>query len=407
MLRVISSTLLLILIGAVSFVAAQVKSSVVPGDVVSVSADKIVVKGKDGNVLDAVISAKTEYKRVAAEKPEFSTAAAAAFTDINVGDSVVITGVLSEDKKTMPVKTVYLMTKSDINQKHAKDVEQWRTRGIAGKVASVNTQTNQVTVEVRGLTGTTNLVLTPKPNANFKRYAPNSIRFDEAKDSNLEEIKAGDMLRALGDKSSDGASFAAEQIVTGAFQTVAGTVKSVDAEKNEVVITDLNTKKEVTVMLTGAVLLKKFPAEQAERMAGMQMAMNGGGGDGPRPPGSGAPQGQGQGQRPAGQGNPNGGGQGAGPQRQFGMRPGGAAGGSIDEMLDRFPNITAADLKAGEMIAVSSTKAAAGDKIKAIKFLAGVEPFLRMAQAGANRPNGQRGGGADFNIPGLDGIGFP
>ncbi len=57
------------------------------------------------------------------------------------------------------------------------------------------------------------------------------------------------------------------------------------------------------------------------------------------------------------------------------------------------------------MIAVSSTKNSAADRIRAIKLLAGVEPFLRMAQAG----NGKRAGGVEggFSIPGLDGIGFP
>jgi hypothetical protein len=88
------------------------------------------------------------------------------------------------------------------------------------------------------------------------------------------------------------------------------------------------------------------------------------------------------------------------------MGPGGRAGG-IDEMLERFPTITASDLKVGDMIAVSSTRSGSMDKISAIKLLAGVEPFIRAAQASGNmqqRP-GQQGGG--FNIPGLDGFDSP
>jgi hypothetical protein len=78
-------------------------------------------------------------------------------------------------------------------------------------------------------------------------------------------------------------------------------------------------------------------------------------------------------------------------------------------MLERFPNITAADLKAGDVIAVSSSKTDNVDRVTAIKLLAGVEPFLRAAQA-ANA-GGRRGGGnsgqGDFTIPGLDGFGGP
>jgi hypothetical protein len=62
------------------------------------------------------------------------------------------------------------------------------------------------------------------------------------------------------------------------------------------------------------------------------------------------------------------------------------------------------------MIAVSSTKTATADRLNAIKLLAGVEPFLKAAQAsGGNNGGGQRGGGGqgNFNIPGLDGIDFP
>ena len=90
------------------------------------------------------------------------------------------------------------------------------------------------------------------------------------------------------------------------------------------------------------------------------------------------------------------------------MGPGGRGGG-IDEMLERFPTISAADLKVGDMIAVSSTKNGSEDHISAIKLLAGVEPFIRAAQASGNLQGAGRGaqGGGGFNIPGLDGFDVP
>lgn len=83
--------------------------------------------------------------------------------------------------------------------------------------------------------------------------------------------------------------------------------------------------------------------------------------------------------------------------------------GGIDDMLERFDNITVADLKVGDTIAVSSTKTANADRLTAIKLLSGVEPFLKAAQmaaAGGQRP-GQGGVSGSFTIPGLDGIGGP
>ncbi len=389
------------LFGQTSTPDVRLKPSVISGDVTVIDASKLIVSTKEG-LVQANIVDKTEFKRVAADKPSLATAAPATRADIGVGDRVAVSGVMAEDKKSMPARTVFLMSKSDISQHRAKEAEQWKVRGIAGRVTAVNASTNQFTVEIRTLMGSSSAVVTPKEKARFLRYAPDSVRFDEAKPSSIADIKTGDMIRALGDKNADGTAFAADEIVSGAFQTVAGTVKSIDAAKNEVVITNLQTKKDVTVSLASATTLKKFPAEMAERLAGFQ-----GGGGGMRPPGGGSgapPAGGGQNAggppRTEGQGGTPGGGQGRG---GFGGRAGG-----IDDMLDRFPNITAADLKAGDMIAVSSSKSGDPSRINAIKLLAGVEPFIRMAQASSAGGRGQgQGVSGGFSIPGMDGIGFP
>ena len=380
---------------AVSAQTEGVKASLVPGDVVSISDKQIVIKTKDAP-LNVELTPKTEFKRVSAERPSIASAVPSALADIVVGDKVVVSGVFGDDKSKLPARTVYLMAKSDIAQRNAKEAEKW-SRGISGKVASVNSQTGQISVEVRNLMGSTTVVITPKEGAAFKRYAPNSVKYSEAVESSVGAVQAGDMIRAAGDKSADGLSLAAEEIVTGAFQTIAGTVKSIDVEKNEVVITNLQTKKDVTVALGTASVMKKFPEEFAQRMVQFQGAGMQGGGPGARPAGTPGGSQPVQTAPPAGsQGQPG------GPVR---MMPGGGRGGGIDEMLERFPSITAADLKAGDMIAVSSTKNGTLDKISAIKLLAGVEPFIRAAQASGQQGRGGQQGG--FNIPGLDGFDVP
>ena len=374
--------------GIVSFVSAQtpsggIKPSVATGDVVSINKSEIVLQTKDGQI-DITLSEKTDYKRVPPDNPSLKAAVSSAFSDIGSGDKLMVTGFFSEDKKTLPARAVYLMTKSDIAQKQAKEHERWSTRGISGRIVSVNAQTGQINIEIRGLLNATAVVLTPKADVKFLRYAPNSVKYDEAIASSFAELQKGDMVRALGDKSLDGASFAAEEIISGAFQTVAGTVKTVDSVKNEVVITDLQTKKDVTVALGSASVLKKFPAEMAQRMATAQTAGARTGGQGSGSQTANGPGGQGQ------------------PQGSPGRSGGGQRSGGIDDMLERFPNITVADLKPGDMIAVSSTKNGNVDRITAIKLLAGVEPFIRAAQATGG---GQRS--QSLSIPGLEGLDFP
>lgn len=384
--RILSSLVLIAVSGLFAAANGQTKLSLAAGEVLSIDSGKILLK-TDGGQLTVVLSETTEYKRVSPDNPSLKSAVAAAFGDIGSGDKLVVTGIYSEDRSSLPAHAVYLMSKADIAQKHAKESEQWRARGVAGRVTSVNKDTNQISVEVRGLMGSTTVVLTPKADARFKRYAPNSVKYSEALASSIADVQPGDMLRALGDRSADGTSFAAEEVLTGAFRTLAGTIKSVDAEKNEIVITDIQANKDVTISLASATTLKRFPEQMAQMMAARQ---NGGGSPGaagpPRPnPGAAAQPG-------AAGGQPRG--------------PGGQRGiGGIDDMLDRFPNITAADLKPGDMIAVSSSRGSNLDRIMAIKLLAGVEPFIRAAQAAAMQ---QRGGQSapSLNIPGLDGVDF-
>jgi len=374
----------------------SMKPVIVPGEVTSIDAGKVTVNTKDG-AMEIALNDKTEYKRVSAEKPSLSTATPVALTDISVGDKVAISVIFGADKKPQPARTVYLMTKADIAQKQTKESAEWRTRGIAGRVTAIDALASKITVEQRGLMGTTNVVVTPKENIKYLRYAPDSVKYSEAKVSSISEIKPGDMLRALGDKSADGTTMTAEEIVSGAFQTRAGTVKSIDTAKNEIVVTDLATKKDFTIAVIPSSILKQFPAEQAQRMAQFQM---GGQGGGFRPGG----QGQGNANAPAANANPPANGNGARPGFGGGMRPGGGAG--LDDMLDRFPTIGPADLKAGDVIAVSSTKNSDLDRITAIKLISGVEPFLRAAQMQAARQGGNQRS-LDLNIPGLDGFGTP
>jgi len=392
--RIILLALFVFLAGVNSFVRAQatdasVKPSVVMGEVSAVSESKIVLQTKDGAV-DVALSGKTEYKRVSPEKPSLATAVASNFSDISVGDKVIVTGILATDRKSIPAKSVYLMTKSDIAQKQTKEQERWKTRGISGQVMAINPQTKEITVTSRGLMVETKTLLTPKDNAVFRRYAQDSVSYNEAKTSSLDEIKVGDSIRALGDKSADGASFKAEEIISGSFQTIGGTITAIDPAKNEITIENIQTKKAVKVTVGQNSVLKQFPAEMAQRLAGFQ---NGGGMQSPsgvRPPNQPANQ-------TGGQAAPN------------GMRPGGGmrGGGGIDEMLERFPTITLADLKVGSMIAFSSSKGTNQERVTAIKLLSGVEPFLKAAEGNnSGRRGGQTGANSGFSIPGLEGGGF-
>ena len=119
---------------------------------------------------------------------------------------------------------------------------------------------------------------------------------------------------------------------------------------------------------------------------------------GPGGPGGAAPSGGGQ---PAAQGN----GQGNAQQRPQGAGgPGGPGGGrpgggfNINEMLERLPTISIADVKVGDTIIVSSTQGVDPHRLTAISLVAGADTLLAMLaprpQPGQATPNPAAGLGS-------------
>ncbi len=86
-------------------------------------------------------------------------------------------------------------------------------------------------------------VVTLTDKTSYRRYAPDSVKFVDAKASKADEIQPGDQLRARGQKSADGLTVMAEDVVFGTFLTKAGTVDSVDASAKEIGIKELGTMK--------------------------------------------------------------------------------------------------------------------------------------------------------------------
>ena len=318
-------------------------------------------------------------------------------TEVGAGDRLLALGKPSEDGKSLSnPRIVVINSKADVTAKHEAERAEWRRRGIVGVVSAVNPQTKEITIQTRTAEGTKPVVIAASDaSVKLRRYAPDSIKFSDANPSAFEEVKAGDQLRAKGEKSADGARFTPEEIVTGTFRTAVGTVKEVDAAKGEITITQSQDNKPLTVVVRHDSVLKQFqlPPEVA--------AMMGGGGAGVGP---GAGGGQGGGQRAtAQQGAPGGGqGQGAGQGGGQGQGAGGGrrmmgGGDMMQQMLERMPAVALADIKPGQMIVVSSTVGADPTRVTAIQLVSNVEMLVAMM---SRRPGGGPGGGAGGGIPG-------
>ena len=344
---------------------------------INAPAGQMTVKTDAGSVVTVSVNDKTTYERMPPGETDRSKATKITLTDIATGDGVYARGYVAADRKSVPAQDVIVVSQSDIAKKQEKERLEWRQRGLSGVIASLNPQTKEITVTTRAAAGSVPVIVPVTDKVRLRRYAPDSIKFSDAKKSSFEELKVGDQLRAKGDKSEDGSHFAAEEIVTGSFRTVGGSVVSVDPAASEIKLNDIQTKQPLTVVVRKETILKRIPPEFMQMM--MSMGPGGPGGAGGQ-----APQG---GQKPAGApttgGPPTAGGQGGPPGGGF----------DIQRIIDNLPAATLADLKPGEMILLSSSTGADPTRVTAITLVAGVEPIFTMLQAmqarqagAANRP---------------------
>lgn len=354
------------------------------GEVTAVdSANKqIMLKGDDGTAYTVTLADSTSFLRIPPGEKDLKKASKIAFSDLMVGDRALVRVPADAQPQSMSAHTVIIMTKSDLAQKHEHDREEWQRRGISGVVTAVDPAAKEITISTRGRDAKT--ITIDASAASFRRYAPDSVKFADAKPSSFTDVQPGDAVRALGDKNEDGTHLKAEEIVSGAFETIAGTVDSVDPASGEVRITNLQTKKPITIRVNQSTLLRRLDPQVATMLArrlrpesssGSRPAAPGGGESGTRPeagPGAGAPSGGFRG----GFGGPGGGG------GRFG-----GGGGDLQQILERMPQLSLSDLKKGDAVIVSSSKGTNDSAITAFAFVAGVEPFLAAAPRTAGQVN--------------------
>ena len=363
---------------------------------IDATAKQIVLRADSGVISTVNLSDRTQYKRLPPGETTLAKATDITLTDVGAGDRVLAQWRAGADIKTAPTPRVVVMNKADLAKKQEQDRAQWRRRGVSGIVASVNASTQEITVSSRSLMGVPQAVIIPVTDkVLMRRYPPDTIpKYSEAKASKFEEVKVGDQLRALGDKSADGTHMTAEEVLFGTFKIVGGTVTAIDATANQIKINDLTTKKPLTIILKPDSVLRRFPENAA--------MMFGGGGAGPGGPGAGA--GPGAGQSPAQGQQPAPRPQGAGPGSPAGAGPGGpqgpggrGGGGSMADLLERLPTISINELKVGDTILMSSLQGSDPTQFTAISLVSGIEPLLQMMaarpQVGGARPQG----GVDLN----------
>jgi hypothetical protein len=296
----------------------------------------VVSFNKDANALDVrpdnaapvavKLTATTVFQKIAPGETDLKRATPIASSDLAVGDRVLAT-VAANGSDAL---RIVVISATDIAKRDDADRQDWIKRGMNGIVASKSG--NQILLRpVKTPSGDLQQTIAISDKTKFRRYSPDSVKFADAKVSKIDEVAAGDQIRARGEKSADGRKVDAEEVVFGTFLTKAGSVVSIDPAGKEITVKEIGTGKNFIVKLTADSSIKAMP-------------------DSP----------------PDGRGTPP------------------AAAGAA-QIVDRLPAGKFEDIRTGASIVVSSTKGSEADKVTAILLVTNADLLIRLASAPTGR----------------------
>lgn len=331
----------------------------IAGTIKDIGGQVLTVANDEGTISVVQVDSSTRIYRIEVGQKDLKTATPLTLGELTAGDRVVVRGSASPDSKNLKAVMIMAMSRADVAAKQEHDRQQWQRNGTGGLVTAVNPAAGNITITITTLAGKKTTLIQVSKNTIVRRYAPDSVKFEDAKPANLEQIKVGDQLRARGTRSSDGQELSADEIVAGTFRNIVGTVISTDLPTNTVTVMDSMIKKPVKVTLSSDSQLHKLPPEMAQRIA---MRLKGGNAESTS--------------EKSPMGNP-------------GMPASGGEtvhrnNGSPDfqQMLSHVPPVSIRDLKKDDAVMIVSTEGTSTGAVTAITLLAGVEPILAVSPKG-------------------------
>lgn len=306
--------------------------------------------GKTNTPVTVTVPATAKVLVVAPGSTDLKSATAGSITDVAIGDKVLVAGTVGDTGDSVTAVRVILMKASAIAQSHQAEEAAW-AQGVGGIVKSVDAAAGSLVIS----SGMKNITVSTTAHTIVRHYSGDSVRFEDAVLSKLQDIKTGDQLRIRGVKSADGASIAADEIVAGSFHNYSGLIASIDASAETITLKDLASKKTVTVSVTHNSDIHRLPPQMAAMIAARMK------GTAPTP-----------GAAPA-----------AGAPRPAGAYSGQRAGADLSQMLSRLPTETLSGLKVGDAVMIVATSPVAdSSKSNAVTLLAGVDPILTASPTG-------------------------
>ena len=164
------------------------------GTIKSISANTIILSADGGSEIKVQVQDATRLLR-AVPGASLKDATPISIQDLRPGDRILVHGN-SGDNQSLAARLVVAMTRADIAQKHQQDLQQWQHNGVGGLVKASDPAAGTVTLSTMTAAGAKDIVVKIAKSTIVRRYAPDSVKFDDAKPGTLDQIHPGDQLRS-------------------------------------------------------------------------------------------------------------------------------------------------------------------------------------------------------------------
>ncbi len=301
-----------------------------------------------------------EALRVAPGERDIAKAVRIAFEEVRAGDRVLVRSASVTSDVVIATQLVVISQADLLRQQHAERAD-WKARGISGKVTALRAETGEVTITTNPRPVAEVIVVIVTGKTEQRRYRADSARFSDARPAALTDIRVGDQLQALGNRSGDGTILTADKIVSGLFRNFAATVEAVNPAQQEFTVEPAEGGPPLVVKIGPASILRKLRPDDASALTARKSAKQG---------------------------------------------DKGIASSDPQTILESSHAVTLAELKPGDavIIATGATGTQAGARIPVIALIAGAEPLFKRSREAQREllgswnlsldpePSGERGG---------------
>lgn len=199
-----------------------------------------------------------EMLEVAPGDKDLSGAAAVTLEAVRVGDRLLVRR--AEYNAEIVVATqIVLIRQKDLTEREKAEQADWKSRGISGRVLAVEAGTGHVTISTISRQASGRVTIGINGSTIQRRYRPGSARFTDARPSSMSDIRVGDQLLALGDRTPDGLVLTAEKIISGSFGYFPATVVSSDPQRQQFTARLADGNRLVEVAMAPGSVVRRFP----------------------------------------------------------------------------------------------------------------------------------------------------